>query len=339
MNSALHVTDSTAGTSNLRAALEGVLNRYFGVPRTIVALQRQTYPYHSSFALEELDVQLDNNTYLELVFKDTSALLASARQVKPDFLFNPWREIETYRTILTPNPMGTAQFYGAVVEPYIGRYWLFLEKVKGLELYQVEFALWQQVARWLAEMHTRFASQTAALTRRVPLIQYDTDYYWRWIRRAQIFLKENENARGLDWLAQGYARVVNRLTQLPRTFIHGEFYASNVLVPKNQNELRVAPVDWEMAAIGPGLVDLAALTAGSWSDEERRELALAYYAALDNPHHGFSSTDEFLDALDYCRLHIAVQWLGWSPRWSPPVEHAQDWLGEAASLAEKLGLP
>jgi hypothetical protein len=30
--------------------------------------------------------------------------------------------------------------------------------------------------------------------------------------------------------------------------------------------------------------------------------------------------------------------LGWASRWSPPPEHAQDWLGEALGLAEKLGL-
>jgi aminoglycoside phosphotransferase (APT) family kinase protein len=42
----------------------------------------------------------------------------------------------------------------------------------------------------------------------------------------------------------------------------------------------VCPVDWEMAAVGPGLVDLAALSAGGWTAPEREALALAYYAAL-----------------------------------------------------------
>jgi hypothetical protein len=45
-----------------------------------------------------------------------------------------------------------------------------------------------------------------------------------------------------------------------------------------------------------------------------------------------------LTALDYCRLHLAVQWLGWAPEWSPPPEHTQDWLGEALGLARKLEL-
>ena len=42
--------------------------------------------------------------------------------------------------------------------------------------------------------------------------------------------------------------------------------------------------------------------------------------------------------LDWCSLHLAVQWLGWSDRWSPPRQHAHGWLDEATRLAEKLNL-
>lgn len=98
----------------------------------------------------------------------------------------------------------------------------------------------------------------------------------------------------------------------------------------------MAPVDWEMAALGPGLVDLAALVAGGWSDEQRTAIAQAYFEAMPPPR--ARAWDDFARALDYCRLHLAVQWLGWSPDWSPPRAHAQDWLGEAVRLAEGLGL-
>jgi len=126
------------------------------------------------------------------------------------------------------------------------------------------------------------------------------------------------------------------------TFLHGEFYASNVLVHEpahgGREDLRVCPIDWEMAAVGPGLIDLAALTAGGWTADEKEALALAYRAALEHTENWPPSPDAFLVALDYCRLHLAVQWLGWSQDWTPPPEHAQDWLGEALGLAEKLGV-
>ncbi len=60
-------------------------------------------------------------------------------------------------------------------------------------------------------------------------------------------------------LASAHERALARLAGLPAVFVHGEFYASNILVSPG----RVCPVDWEMAGIGPGVLDLAAL-ATAW---------------------------------------------------------------------------
>src|SRR3712207_5004389 len=119
----------------------------------------------------------------------------------------------------------------------MGRYWLFLERVPGIELYQVgELTTWKRVAHWLALLHSRFAGRTEPLARAVPLLSYDGSLYRLWMRRAQEFSDEVESSqpkavrRGIRWLAKRYDRVVERLLALPVTFIHGEFYASNVLV-------------------------------------------------------------------------------------------------------------
>ena len=47
---------------------------------------------------------------------------------------------------------------------------------------------------------------------------------------------------------------------------------------------------------------------------------------------------EFGFALDCARLHLAIQWLGWSPEWTPPPEHARDWHAELPRLLERVGL-
>ena len=335
------------GTAELRVALEETLGRRWRTRRRVTGLERRPSSYSTSFAIEELDARLDDGTSLRLLFKDLSrhALLGNARRVKPAFLYDPLREIETYRSILEPNRLGTATCYGAFIDRPRGRYGLFLEKVPGAELYQVgDLVTWQRVARWLVGMHARFAGETDALARAAPLLRYDGDFYRMWPRRARAFLRRSgpPRARGLrrsmERLAGDYDRVVERLVALPVSFIHGEFYASNVLVHEKGEGLRVCPVDWEMAAVGPGLIDLAALTAGGWTAEEKERLALAYHAELVSRDGRWSDPEEFLISLDYCRLHLAVQWLGWSLRWSPPPEHAQDWLGEALGLAGKLGL-
>ena len=92
-----------------------------------------------------------------------------------------------------------------------------------------------------------------------------------------------------------------------------------------------------MAGLGPGLLDVAALCSG-WDPDTRHALAMAYRDALA-PRSGWPPGEqEFLDLLDCCSLCVAVQWLGWSPGWSAPPEHAQDWLGEAVMLVERLAL-
>jgi aminoglycoside phosphotransferase (APT) family kinase protein len=145
------------------------------------------------------------------------------------------------------------------------RYWLFIEKVLGTELWQIgDLEVWRGVARWLAGMHETLAGSTDERH----LIRYDAAFYTRWARRAAAACPD------LEPLMRRYQEVVERLLALPVTVIHGEFYPSNVLVAGQ----RVCPVDWEMTAVGPGLIDLAALTTG-WGDEERVAIASAYMAS------------------------------------------------------------
>jgi hypothetical protein len=326
-------------TDVLREELERALGETGDISPRIARLARRASRYRTSFALEELEVFLEDGRHLRMLWKDLHrhSLGETARQVKPEFLYNPAREIEMYRQVLAPHRFSTPTFYGAVVRPEEGRYWLFLERVAGRELYQIgDFRIWQQVARWLAGMHVQFRGQAKLFQRDVPLIVHDSRFYRHWMTRARQFAVGTKAAIEIEWVAQRHNQVIDRLLALGPTLLHGEFYASNILVVPQANSLRVCPVDWEMAAIGPGLMDLGALVAGHWSEEKKRELASAHYSALPTPRE--LSCEEFLEALDYCRLQIAVQWLGWSPGWSPPPEQAQDWLFEAISLAEKLKL-
>jgi hypothetical protein len=325
--------------SDLNAELERALSdRFEG--RRIASLKRSASPYQSSFTLEEIDVTLDDGTELELVFKDVGpeAMSPGARKVKPGFLHEPLREIEIYREILEPAALGTAHFYGAVVDPDRGRYWLFLEKFDGAGLWQFgELAAWEEAARWLAKLHAQHASDDRWQQVR-HLMHYDAAYYLGWLERAKSFAgrRGGDWASQFEWLAKRYGDVVERLLELPPTFIHGEFYASNVLVD-GESPTRVCPIDWEIAGVGPGLIDLAALAGGKWGEDERASLAAAYRSELAERGGQPPPLPELMEALDWCRLHLAVRWLGWAPDWSPPKEHRHDWFSEAILLAERLG--
>lgn len=338
------VEAETVSTAELLVASETNLNEHFGNCRHISALKRRPCPSSSSFAIELLELCFDDQTTLELVFKNLGqkALLREACGVKPLFLYDPLREIEIYQKILRGKFHGSAAHYGATVDHRLERYWLFLEKVPGVELYQVgDFLIWQRVAHSLAILHNSFTQRLDLLCQSTHLLRYDDAFYRLFLRRAQTFLAEaspslrNGMRKSLDWLAERYEKVIEFLVALPATLIHGEFYPSNVLVD-TVGGLRVCPIDWEMAGVGPGLIDLAALVAGKWTETEKEALALSYQAAMA-PETSLSAQD-LLKALDYCRLHVAVQWLGWSQHWSPPPEHTQNWFSEAMRLADKLKL-
>ena len=309
---------------DLRASLESVLGR------RVQAISRLPSAYRSSFAIENLDLTFDDGRRLALVFKDLgrSALTPAAQGAKPEELLDPCREIEAYLEVLGPEGIDTAACHGAVSDPDRGRYWLFLERVDALPLWQMSDAgAWEEAAAWLADLHGR-----AVPRRHGHLLRYDARYFEGWIERAVAF-----SPRGsLDNVAAAWKGVVERLLAWPQAFVHGEFYASNVLIRDATMRRRVVPIDWEMAGFGPGLLDLAALTSGGWGPAEREQLALLYHRSL--PSRLRPSADELLSALAYFRLFIAVQWLGWSQHWEPPAEHAHDWLAEARAVGRELRL-
>ena len=331
-----------ANRGDLLAALTTVLSEHFGAPRAVRAMERRPAAYSSSYALEELDVTLEDGTRLELLFKDLSpsALTAEARWVKPDFLYDARREIAVYRTVLSGMPLGTATCYGARASRRLKRYWLFLERVRGMALWQVgDLDVWQDAARWLARMHRGLQQRAAASPARTLWIRYDAAFYQRWLRRAV------QHVRRRDPASQAAFRVVvdrsgvwmRRLAALPAAFLHGEFYPSNVLVQRASGHLRICPVDWETAAVGPALMDLGALTSGTWTRDEQQAMVAAYLEARRRAREeDVPDLETAMQGVAACQLFQAVQWLGWSLRWEPPPEHASNWLERAVTLAEQL---
>jgi Phosphotransferase enzyme family len=303
----------------------------------VAGLSRRPYRYATSAPLEELRVETAGGAELDLILKDLSRerLLGDAGTTKPEFLHQPERELETYRGILSPAGIGP-RCLAAVADPP-ERYLLLIEKVPGVELWQIgELAIWEEVARWLGAFHAGFAGRLDEVRAANPhLLELSAEWFESWCTRALERLGESDDPRAaaLRSALQGYGDVVRALTGLPRTFVHGELYPSNVLVVRGDPP-RICPVDWEMSGVGPGLVDLAALV-GGWDQGERHRLVSAYLGGRDTEQTPDPTAVE--EDLSRCRLHLALQWLGWSAEWRPPPEHAHDWLGEALALANELG--
>jgi len=315
-----------AESHEVYAALEEIFRK------SVSEVRRNRLACSSTFTIEELEVTIDGRP-IKVIFKNLSrnAIVSSAAGVKPDFLYAPMREMNVYRHIHPVLNMDTARLYGAVVDQFTGRYWLFLENVAAPELYQFgNIDVWIETARWLARFHASHASEPEAARSVAPqLLRHDAFYYQTWLQRAISF-----RGCALEPVKSYYNEAIDYLLRLPRTLIHGEFYATNVLVQKRGSSTRICPIDWEMAAVAPGILDVAALASGKWNRAQRLSIAKAWYDSLPER----LRPPDLVTALDCAQLQISVQWLGWSDRWQPPREQAHDWLDEALCICSRESL-
>jgi len=250
-------------------------------------------------------------------------LIGAAAGAKPAFVHDPAREPAVYRSLLAPAGIGPRCFAS-------GPDWMRIEQVPGVELWQIgDAAVWSAVAAWTATLHARLAAAAPATADAgVPLLRHDGDLAARWRARAA--------AAGVPVaVLDAHRDAAARLAARPPTVIHGDYYASNVLVRVGGGGgagIDVWPVDWELAGWGPAVLDVAALTSGRWPEETRRAMARAYFDAAGRPGGSWAVWCADLDA---ARLLVCVQWLGWVPGWTAPVEHRHDWLAEARHLVER----
>jgi Ser/Thr protein kinase RdoA (MazF antagonist) len=322
----------------LRRYLERALAEAEGGSPRVAELRRKPFEYETSFAIDELRVRLDCGEELDLLVKDVGAgLSAAAASAKPSRALDPRREIVVYRSLLQSSGVPCPRFYGAAEDEASGRAWLFLERVPGEVLADVgDPEAWRAAARWAAKLGAIAVPLDPASIE--PLLDRDRDWHEHWIAAAFAACQ----AGGLDELADRLRRstlpLLDRLQDLPRAFVHGELYASNVIAQRQGQEgTQVKPVDWEMAGTGPFALDLAALVTG-WDGEERQAMCEAFRTALPGGPVGAISAGDLRQALVLCEMALALQWLGWGSDWVAPAEHRRDWAADASRLLDEVGL-
>lgn len=312
--------------------------------RTVRTVVREPLEVASSWALERLQIVLDDGSFLEVLFKDLTreARGSDARRTKPADVVDPSREGWVYRHVLPGLDVGAPRLLGTGPDGLEREPWLFLEPVEGTRLAETGFGRpWEGAARLAARLHARGRGQVESLDHveriesRRPLLRHDAALHRRWRARALAFAGDTDRRRDtlVVSMTPAHERAIRLASEGPEGFFHGEFYPSNVLVERDTGAVR--PVDWEMAGWGPVLLDLAALTAGLGAGE--RSLLVETYTGeartegLDLP-----DRKTFERAFLACRLLLAVQWLGWSAAWTPPREHRFDWTQEALRCAHAV---
>jgi Phosphotransferase enzyme family len=243
----------------LQDLLQEALPRAGAPAEDLVAVERQVLPSTTSYTTTAVTARLRGGDAVRLFLKD----FGYSRLPKDGVESRRLREVHVYRDLLAGG-LGTPEYFGSLLDESEGRLWLLLELVDGVQLRDCDFEAWIPAAAWLARLHAHFEGRAAELDRSPLLIRHDDDYFRSKADEALRNLRRfsgRSMRRTADLLA-GYGELAATMADQPRTLVHGNYRPKNVVVQRSSEPMRVAPVDWEVAAIGSPLYDLGHLLDG-----------------------------------------------------------------------------
>jgi hypothetical protein len=231
-------------------------------------------------------------------------------------------EAQVYRHVLDALGLSTPRLFATHFDDRTQRGWLLIEHIdRGLRVWHDSQLV--RAASWIGRFQ-RLSRVVLEGPAGAVLKRYDAAYYGHCAR--EFLAAAAAYGARLPWLealCEGFERLAPALAEREQAICHGEYGPKNILVTED----RVAPVDWETAAIGLGEIDLATLTQG-WSDEVTRECELVYSHArwpTGAPPH-------WTQSLKAARVYIGFRWPTWTQRKSPAQLDAIRQCGEALGL-------
>jgi hypothetical protein len=329
----------TAGTPRqgedgaLRRCLEGIVAGRYGRRQAIVAIDRRRSAHATSYPSDVVTVRLASGEGLKLFLKNFGS--SQLPKDVPDQRRE--RELRVYRDLLAGAGLGTARYHGSVWGDSEGRFWLLLEFVDGLPLRDCELDYWVAAAGWLGRMQGSFARHPDSLAGCGYLLRHDADFFRSRAERALQAVSQTSSslAGRLGNVVSRYERLVPVLASQPPTLVHGSYRPENILVDRDARPPRVCPVDWELAAVGSPLYDLAFLSDGFQSPELDR-LWGAYREQAGAHHLAVPGREEMRYLVDCFRLHKVLKSLSesWEKRF--PAGTVAKLVGMAEGLAGPL---
>ena len=308
---------------NLLPAVAELLGPTIG-GATPVGVRSEPSPFATLFPAEVLHVSLDDGRTLRLFRK-----LLGGRASHPD-KHPPDREVRLYQEWLNDEWLPVVRFYGSRPDAREDTHELYLEYVDDWNLKYHDLELWFAAARRLAHLHAHFGRCKDVLRRCDFLIALDSDYFMEWARRAcdAVAPQSAELAVRLQSLLTSYGPVAALLARQPPTLVHNDLAPKNVLADRSVAPPRICFIDWEMAGVGCGLLDLAHLKYGLDPDAERKMVS-AYRDGFADGAFGPADEQEFPRVLAACELHKTLYRLAHSPAWRLPVVRLAEWVGDA----------
>jgi hypothetical protein len=305
-------------THLIRETLEHELTRIRSYPVRVLDIHRDASSQSSTFRTERLHVKTDDGERpLVIYFKDLNPVhQVSRRRHAHSANDSPSsREIRVYESVLSCERFGTPEYYGSRWEPAKGRCWLFIECV-GERMLQSEHDLepWIDTCRCVAGFHAATRDLPSAVTGFLPV--YNEEYYRGCAESVERLLPGLDGAdrtvvaQGLDHLR----RRISWLGTLPRSVIHGQLFGQNVMLRSYGAAHPVSIIDWETAALGPGVFDLASITSNRRPAEERLAMRKAYFQRYCTRSGQTIEWERFEEEFVAVAVFHHLEWLVWWSR-------------------------
>jgi aminoglycoside phosphotransferase (APT) family kinase protein len=306
-----------------------IAERCLGMP--VTAVRELPAPASTSYAARRLMLDLADGRTLDVFVKDFGASPHAAGVA----LRRGARERYVYERVLAGQDLGTPELHGVVWEDEPGgRHWLLLEFVQGRTLRQSPIEDWIAAAGWLGRLHGTIAGREAELARPGLLLNYDVAYFRDMAKRAlqAVGSRSGSLHRRLAAALDGYGAMIERVGSIRPTLVHGSYRPKNILVGTWATPVRICPIDWELAAVGPQLHDLACMANEVDHRPTIERFCEAYATAARASGLAVTWTGEMLAELDRLRLHRALRSLARSAEWAYPESAVTILVGKAETI-------
>jgi hypothetical protein len=301
----------------------------------VTAVRELPAPTRTSYAVRRLMLDLSDGRTFDVFLKDFDACSYTADLA----LLRGARERYVYETVLAGRNLGTPRLHAVVWEEPAGPHRLLLEFVQGKTLRQSPIEDWIAAAGWLGRLHGVVGVQGAGLAESGVLANYDETYFRVMAERAlqAVAWRSGPLHKRLAAALDGYAAMIERFCAGRRTLVHGSYRPKNILIDTRARPVRVCPVDWELAAIGPQFHDLACLA----NEVDRRPVMERFCEAYANSAGAAGlavpEAGEMLVELDRLRLHRVLRSLARSQEWAYPDSAVSKLVAKAESVRHELG--
>ncbi len=312
-----------------RARLEGALVRAMGRPVGVAAFDRAPSRFATLFPAEVLTIDLVGGERVSLFLK---RLGEEEQSDHPEKRCRE-REVRVYEELLGDPALPVARFCGWEWNGTTRRFELFLEYVDDLTLNYQELEHWFTAARRLANFHAYFARRVEALSGCSFLLRLDEAHVYEWADRAvtAVASRSAELARKLRRIIDRYDAAVQVLAAQPKTLVHNDLSPKNVIAARSTRPARICFVDWEMAGVGCGVLDIVHLKYGLDSENDRRMCA-AYCGELAGTDLLPSGRADLRSVFAACELHRTLHRLAHVNYWRTPLETVDRWVADAHRL-------